>query len=1149
MTWTTPLLNDPPVKKDDVKVSSAEISAYLKKYKLKATAQNKTLAVTAIKIAKKRKNATVGREVAQAGQEKPLNIVYGQTRVPGAFTFLHTDNNNIYLYAVLTLACHELNYVDALFIDDNRIEFDANGISTGPIVDDADYRGLVVLKTDRLGTENQTVEPFLNAWLPGYWTAAHKQLGCALAVVRLTFDGVTFGNGFPQIDFQVQGKKLYDPRTGLTSYSTNAALAVADLLTNTVYGFGFPWDQIDADSLSEAADICEELVPLKGGGTEYRYVVNGNWDTTTDRESIRSQLCDAMAGDVAWTEGKWKFLPGVYRSLSGVSLTLDDVRGEIKVDVLKKRDSSFNSVKGQFVDAGNKFQAKDYPPVTVDAYVAEDGEKVWEEINFPFVSSWTQAQRLARIELEKVRRSVTVTALFGLKALPLDPGDNITFTAARYGFASKVFEVQRRSFKVTETGELLVELVLKENDANVWVWNPTTDEGTMGQPPSTNLPRPGQVGALGGLTLASGTNELLVRGDGTILTRVRVTWAPAGSAFVTSGGGIEIESKPASSEDWIAEKRMPGNSTVAYLEQAQDKTLLDVRIRAVTALGVVGPWTVAVAHYVLGKSQPPADVSGFVAQTSAFGVNLAWNPVADVDLSHYELREGASWGAGSFIATLNGSGLVLEGASTGVHTYWLKAVDTTGNYSNAAASSSVVITAPTLASVICSFVAGSVVFELGEDLGTFAVSSYQLSYGATAETAVPWSISPAKKLSVPVDWEGGRLFWVVATDVAGNSGEPVSVSVSPAEPGVVTGITASVIDNNVLLRWTSSLVGSLPVVGYNVYRGSTFGLASLVGLVRGTFSTVFETVGGDFTYWVEPEDVAGNVGVAAAVTASVLEPPDYVLLLDQALTGGTAINIIDEAGTLIGPVSLTQTIAEHFTMNGWTSPADQISAGWDHWIAPPVSYGHWEKVIDYGSVLTGTIIRVTSNQVDLEGDPAVVQTIAYSVDGLAWISESGVGSVFGSSFRYVKITLQQGIAPGDTEASRRSVCGVLPPADLSIDASDRRVVCGLFADTFPGSVGSGAGLFQISNLSLKLDRKIFRDGGMDTSAALGATTVTFNKTFADIREVQVTPIGTTAKQAIWDFADVPNPTGFDVYVFDSTGTQIASDFSWSVSGV
>ena len=79
--------------------------------------------------------------------------------------------------------------------------------------------------------------------------------------------------------------------------------------------------------------------------------------------------------------------------------------------------------------------------------------------------------------------------------------------------------------------------------------------------------------------------------------------------------------------------------------------------------------------------------------------------------------------------------------------------------------------------------------------------------------------------------------------------------------------------------------------------------------------------------------------------------------------------------------------------------------------------------------------------------------------------------------------------------------------------------------------------------------KLKDDSGTGTvTVANDGAAITFNKTFADIVSIQVTPNGTSAIIAIYDFTDVPNPTGFTGYLFNSGGTKITGSFSWTAKG-
>ena len=56
--------------------------------------------------------------------------------------------------------------------------------------------------------------------------------------IWLNFDSDVYPNGVPNIIVEVEGKKVFDPRTSGTAHSRNPALCIRDYLTNSDYGLG-----------------------------------------------------------------------------------------------------------------------------------------------------------------------------------------------------------------------------------------------------------------------------------------------------------------------------------------------------------------------------------------------------------------------------------------------------------------------------------------------------------------------------------------------------------------------------------------------------------------------------------------------------------------------------------------------------------------------------------------------------------------------------------------------------------------------------------------------------------------------------------------------------------------------------------------------
>ena len=83
----------------------------------------------------------------------------------------------------------------------------------------------------------------------------------------------------------------------------------------------------------------------------------------------------------------------------------------------------------------------------------------------------------------------------------------------------------------------------------------------------------------------------------------------------------------------------------------------------------------------VGKSEPPEDVTNFVVTQNYDRINLSWTVVSDDDLDFYEVRRGSTWDSADVVFTTKQTAYTLLHFPFGDVTYWIKARDTSGNYS------------------------------------------------------------------------------------------------------------------------------------------------------------------------------------------------------------------------------------------------------------------------------------------------------------------------------------------------------------------------------------------------------------------------------------------------------------------------------------
>lgn len=183
-------------------------------------------------------------------------IVYGEVRVSGPLLFVSTsDSKNQYLHLVIALAAHEVQEIGEVWFDAVSIPNDAldgsGNVTSGPYKNRARIRKF-------LGTSGQTADSFLAAETE--WSSTDRLQGIAGLYVRLEFDREVYPNGIPNISAWVKGKKILDPRDGVTRYSPNVMLLARDYLTDAALGIGADGADVSADSIIAGANLCDEIV-------------------------------------------------------------------------------------------------------------------------------------------------------------------------------------------------------------------------------------------------------------------------------------------------------------------------------------------------------------------------------------------------------------------------------------------------------------------------------------------------------------------------------------------------------------------------------------------------------------------------------------------------------------------------------------------------------------------------------------------------------------------------------------------------------------------------------------------------------------------------------------------------------------------------
>jgi hypothetical protein len=604
----------------------------------------------------------------------PHQYVYGTVRKGGIITFIESSGtDNKYLHMVICLAGHEVYDIPSIYVDDQIVTLDGGGYVTSN-----GWNSKIRIKK-HTGASDQDADPDLVAETSV--DSSFRGQGITYLYMRLEYDQDVFVNGIPQLSAVVKGRKIIDPTVHPTQrfWSDNPALCLRDYLTSE---YGLNDDNIDETSFTVAKNICNEDVDLSVGGTQKRYTLNGVLNANDSIGSSIEKMISSCAGTLFWGQGEWQLKAGAYTA-PVKDFTLDDLRSAINIQTRANIRDSFNVVTGTFIDVAQDYITAEYPQIKSTVFIAQDGgEESPLDLILPFTDDSAMAQRIAKQTLYRAREQITFSAEFSMKAFGVQAGDIVTLTNSRYGWSEKDFEVASWKLIIDkDAGDLRVTMLLKEISEAAFNWD--AEEQDIISNDST-LPDFRDVGAVGVAINA----ELRIVNQAVVgILQVDLTSSnPFASQF-------EVQFKKSSDSTWIS---LGVSSNVRFEAISIEDGNYDVRARAISTLGVRGAWNTVPDWYVSIFAPPPANVTGFVGNVVGSTLHLTWEPVADLDLSHYKVRyssltSGAVYSNAVDIVdkVARPANSVTVPAQTG--TYFIKAVDKVGGLSVTATSFAVLV--------------------------------------------------------------------------------------------------------------------------------------------------------------------------------------------------------------------------------------------------------------------------------------------------------------------------------------------------------------------------------------------------------------------------------------------------------------------------
>jgi len=403
------------------------------------------------------------------------------------------------------------------------------------------------------------------------------------------------------------------------------------------------------------------------------YACDGTIDTNqTAYDNVRA-LLTACRGMLVFSGGKYRLVLDVATTASSFGFTESNITGSWVISQAGKR-AKYNRVTAGFYNPAKKWQP-DLAMIESTALRATDNGLILEaKIDLPFTANSYRAQNIGQLTLNQSRYGLVVKFSAFQEGLRCEVGDVVPITHSTPGWSAKLFRIMQIEIKDNDE----VYVVAREYSASVYTQAVLLPAAVIAQ---SNLPDPFSVPAVSGLTLASGTSELLRLADGSVISRIRVGWTAPTEVYAQKGQ-VEVQTQATTDLGWSPVDIVAAELGVAWVSPVQDGASYNVRIRAINSIGVRGAWSQGTVQ-VVGKTAPPSDVPWLRLD----GERLTWGPVTDIDLAGYRVRwqpgGSRSWSDALELHTglLAVSPWDLVTIPYGAGQILIKAVDTTGNES------------------------------------------------------------------------------------------------------------------------------------------------------------------------------------------------------------------------------------------------------------------------------------------------------------------------------------------------------------------------------------------------------------------------------------------------------------------------------------
>lgn len=521
----------------------------------------------------------------------------GRNRLGGAFMLWEAKGK--YLYAVQAVAGHKVKSFNRYWLHDDEVSLQPNGT----IQPGTNYSERVRIFTRQGLVPETPYAPIVDKLsAEGAWTNSHRGDGQASMAMIAESVGAErqakrFPYGPPQLSAEVDGALCWDFRDPLQDpedestwqWTRNSAVIMA--WHQCFNEFGHRRDYKRAilpvlDMWQEEADVCDELVPLKGGGTERRYECNGFDTTENDPKAATNAILASCDGWICERgDGALLFIVGKFREKYVTTLTDADIAGRsIKYDVLFEDECNRLVPKFCYPEIGYGTSDTDFFEDTAAQITA--GRVLAQDANYQWVQQWRQARRLGKRDWLRLQEKVSGQLNVRLSG--------INSVYCRWVRVNAPIMLPKLTGKIIENRKSVLSLlqggftmdIMKHPD-NIDDWNPATDEGR--QPPV-----PPKVNAAEILTPVINLVQAKPRGDSVYIRVVIID--PEDDALYPVVRYRVANDGSGNPGAWIEQKFPNATPSGGFIDLATNvvpsNALLDIQVAFIASDNDYGDWSV-----------------------------------------------------------------------------------------------------------------------------------------------------------------------------------------------------------------------------------------------------------------------------------------------------------------------------------------------------------------------------------------------------------------------------------------------------------------------------------------------------------------------------------------------------------------------------